>query len=347
MSVADNSSGSYTNRLAAKAMAVFNKNPPLLKYQGGNSSFDQTQYLTRVLGEQVQTIQTTANPPYEVPACCADVVNVPICLPPGQFTNVSFNNIFYEDPFFYYEVTWDPVPNATSYNITMNFTPNNIVFTGQTSANIGYDGTGVGSSEVTFTARNACGTTVYTTDPGFPCFLAGSLVAMADGSTKAIEDVIVGDVVIGAFGEANVVLALHRPLLGLSKMAKINSEHSTTSHHPHVSVDKKFYTIAEPSVVMTKTYGRSHKVINDKGEEVDNVLHGLKEGRVHKLETGVVLKTIEGERVVSSFETYEMKPDTQLYNLVVGGSHTYHVDGYAVTGWPREDDFNYDTWEEI
>jgi hypothetical protein len=40
-----------------------------------------------------------------------------------------------------------------------------------------------------------------------------------------------------------------------------------------------------------------------------------------------------------------MPEDTQLYNLVIGGSHTYHVDGYAVTGWPREDDFDYDLWK--
>jgi len=34
-------------------------------------------------------------------------------------------------------------------------------------------------------------------------------------------------------------------------------------------------------------------------------------------------------------------------NLVISGSHTYHVDGYAVTGWPREDDFNYDNWATL
>jgi hypothetical protein len=39
-----------------------------------------------------------------------------------------------------------------------------------------------------------------------------------------------------------------------------------------------------------------------------------------------------------------MPADTQLYNLVTGGSHTYFVEGYAVTGWPREDDWDYDTW---
>jgi hypothetical protein len=47
---------------------------------------------------------------------------------------------------------------------------------------------------------------------------------------------------------------------------------------------------------------------------------------------------------VASLETYSLPPDTQLYNLVVSGSHTYHVDGYAVTGFPREDDFDYDAW---
>ena len=40
-----------------------------------------------------------------------------------------------------------------------------------------------------------------------------------------------------------------------------------------------------------------------------------------------------------------MPPETKLYNFVVGGSHTYFVNGYAVTGWPREDDFDYDKWE--
>jgi hypothetical protein len=44
---------------------------------------------------------------------------------------------------------------------------------------------------------------------------------------------------------------------------------------------------------------------------------------------------------------YSLPPETQLYNLVVGGSHTYHVEGYAVTGWPREDDFDYDACVKI
>ena len=176
-----------------------------------------------------------------------------------------------------------------------------------------------------------------------PCFLPGSLVQMADGSVKVIEDVKVGDLIVGAFGEVNAILALHRPLLGTGKMCKMNGEHSTTNHHPHVSVDKKFYC-NDPKTVNETTYGKHHKVLNEKGEEVEMLLHGLKKERVQQLTLGVELKTVNGSKKLENLEFYYMSPDTQLYNLVVGGSHTYHVDGYAVTGWPREDDFDYDTW---
>jgi len=37
--------------------------------------------------------------------------------------------------------------------------------------------------------------------------------------------------------------------------------------------------------------------------------------------------------------------DFVLYNLILGGSHTYHVNGYLVTGWPQDVDFNYATWQ--
>ena len=172
------------------------------------------------------------------------------------------------------------------------------------------------------------------------------MVQMADGSQKAIEDVVVGDQVLGAFGEVNPVLALHRPLLGTAHMNRINGEHSTTAHHPHVSVDRGFYC-SEPATVEQATYGHEHDVMDGSGVVVKRMLHGLKKGRVQRLDLGIVLKTVEGGRPVTSLETYEMPPETQLYNLVTGGSHTYHVDGYAVTGWPREDDWDYDTWTPI
>jgi hypothetical protein len=168
-------------------------------------------------------------------------------------------------------------------------------------------------------------------------------VLLASGYSVPIEDVRVGDTVIGAFGEINTVLALHRPLLGDNTMTMINNEHHTSSHHPHVAADRGFYA-AKPAVALAQTYGRSHPVIDASGAVVERYLEGLRPERLRTLALGVELKTIEGKRTVTAFENYSLPPETQLYNLVLDGSHTYHVDGYAVTGWPAESDFDYDAW---
>lgn len=245
-----------------------------------------------------------------------------------------------------FTVTWDPVPGATSYTVTTDYpNPSEIIISG-TTATFTSETTDNSTFHVTITASNSCSTTTVTSDFDGPCFLAGSLVTMADGSEKAIEDVQIGDMLLGAFGEHNEVLALHRPLLGNTLMCRINGEHSTTNHHPHISMDKKFYS-NDPLAVDEKTYGREHEVIGLGGMKERRMLHGLKKGRVQQLKLGIILKVVEGGRTVQSLETYSMPPETQLYNLVMGGSHTYHVDGYAVTGWPREDDFNYDSWTPV
>lgn len=243
-----------------------------------------------------------------------------------------------------FDISWNAIPGVTSYAVTVNTSDNYVVLYPTTTTATLYINYISGISQepyhVTVTASDRCQTSGNGT--AYPCFLAGSLVQMADGSQKAIEDVAIGDVVLGAFGEANPVLALHRPLLGSAHMNRINGEHSTTAHHPHVSVDRGFYC-SEPATAENATYGQEHEVIDETGV-VKRLLHGLKKGRVQRLDLGIVLKTVEGGRPVTSLETYSLPPETQLYNLVTGGSHTFHVDGYAVTGWPREDDWDYDNW---
>ena len=295
------------------------------------------------------------------PDCCA-ATEAPAPCDPGTITNFlagseSGGFIFPNggsgtelDP-FYFNASWDPLAIATSYTVTSTLQdgtlptpPDLIEYTGPTSAKITTYYSVFGGVTRTFkvTAQTTCGPTTTSLDIN-PCFLAGSLVQMADGTAKAIEDVRVGEWVVGAFGEVNAVLALHRPLLGAALMCKINDEHSTTNHHPHISVDRQFYC-GNPELVSSTTYGRVHKVIDASGAVVDRLLHGLKKERIRRLTVGVELKTVEGSRTTRTLETYAMPADTQLYNLVIGGSHTYHVDGYAVTGWPREDDFDYDAW---
>lgn len=200
-------------------------------------------------------------------------------------------------------------------------------------------------SILTITASNECSQS--TVEAEFGCFLEGSLVAMADGSFKQIENVEIGDLLLGAFGEVNPVLALHRPMLGAGYVVNVNNEHKTTAHHPHVTPDKKF-ACAEPNILKNMTYGKEHTVIvNKEGKKEKRVMEGLLERRITKLEIGSDLQTLTGSKRVNTLENVKMSPFTQVYHLVMGGSHTFIVDGYAVSGWCREDDFNYDTWSSL
>ncbi len=332
MQNANRSASERTRFLGARTLAIYHQANPASKEAGGSSTFASSMAGYRSAGQQAYVQQTV------IPACCS----VPDCLSIGSVVPTSPNA---------FEITWTPVANATYYTvitdysgasvITINY-PNNTA----TTASVSWDDWNNPSSiNIIVTAYNNCSSSQGTVEVYAPCFLAGSLVTLADGTTKAIEDIEIGDVVLGAFGEANTVLALHRPLLGSHQMCRINEEHSTSSHHPHISADAKFYCM-HPAITDDNTYGRVHTVITVNGEET-MMLHGLKRGRVQVLETGIHLKTVEGSRETKSLELYSMPADTQLYNLVVGGSHTYHVDGYAVTGWPREDDFDYDAWRPI
>lgn len=245
---------------------------------------------------------------------------------------------------FAYDITW-PVPftNATSYGYSSTC-PDPFVFeqTGTNMVRLHIEWLSYAEFEIAVGGYNECSFAISTGPAYLPCFLAGSKVRMADGTDKNIEEVKIGDICVGAFGELNTVLALHRPLLGTSKMLCINESHHTSSHHPHIGANKTIYSY-NPNGVSNLTYGHYHEVITLNGKEY-MYLHGVKSSRIQQLTTDSILQTLEGPKQVSSLETYSLPSDTQLYNLVMGGSHTYFVDGYAVTGWPREDNFDYDTW---
>lgn len=306
---------------------------------GRLKSLDPSVRLVRSLGQQSYTTIGTLNPPMTTPACCA-------CTDLGSVTGVSAMAQNFEAPLRWtFEVTWVPVTGATRY--TLSVTQGTIVsttFNGETSAIlvVDYDFDS-GDTYVRVTAQNDCGGTSGGIGQLVPCFLAGSQVAMADGTFKVIEDVKVGDMVLGAFGESNQVLALHRPLLGSNQMACINGEHKTSAHHPHIGAGKEFYCAANLPT-MKSAYGTQQPVIDGEGNTVLRTLVGVEPERLQTMSVGVDLKTLGGSKKVRMIEIVYYPSDTQLYNLVVDGSHTYHVEGYAVTGWPDHTDFDYTTW---
>jgi len=196
-------------------------------------------------------------------------------------------------------------------------------------------------ASVKLTVTNNCSTS--TGDAYVFCFLAGTPVSMADGTTKPIETIAVGDRVLGAFGEINTITGLQNHQLGFGTISNINGEHKTTSHHPHVSPDHRALCVS-PAVVTSFAYGKHYMVTGADGKKERRLLKGLSRDRVGKLEVGMELQTLTGSRTVATIERVPMPPSTPVYHLAVDGSHTYVVDGYAVYGWADETDFDYDTW---
>lgn len=183
------------------------------------------------------------------------------------------------------------------------------------------------------------------TDTGSSCFLTGSKVKMADGTFKNIEDVQVGEYLMGAFGEANIVLAKDDVFLGNRPMYRINGEHSTTGEHPHVSPDRQFYSFEIGSIY--EEWGDYYPCELADGSKETLINIGLTKTKVQQLDNGIELLTVDGAKPVANVIQYTLPPETTLHNFVVGGSHTYFVEGYAVTGWPREDDFDYSEWKPV
>lgn len=183
---------------------------------------------------------------------------------------------------------------------------------------------------------------------GTTCFLGSSYTTMADGSRKMMRDVRVGDWLMGAFGEANQVLALEDLVLGNRPMFVINYTHHTTGDHTHICSDKQFVSL-EPEETITNDWNIWYNCVLSDGSFVMLYNKGIDnpQDRLGKLDLGIVLQTVDGGKEVEQIDSYDLPYDTKLYNFVMSGSHTYFADGYAVTGWPRDDDFDYVQWKQI
>ena len=181
---------------------------------------------------------------------------------------------------------------------------------------------------------------------GNSCFLIDSLVRMADGTDKPIQDVVIGDLLMGANSSVNPVLALNRPLLGKRLMAVINDEHATTLDHAHLRPDMTFGAVSLHEY-LTGENNTIQKVIVADGTEEKWLLPGFHDhdlDLITQIELGDFLVGVDGPKQVNSLENINLPPETQLYNFVMGGDHTYFVNGYCVTGFLNGHDFDYRKW---
>lgn len=153
------------------------------------------------------------------------------------------------------------------------------------------------------------------------CFVAGTLVRMADGSDKPIEDVEVGDRVLSALGPVTVV-DLWRPILGPRKLVRFaDGKAATSGDHPIWGRDPK-----------TKTQFWSTRDFDAWMTEVHQGIGTWFDGRYPYDLSGKPKQTFEFATLDGFKEMtweYVVAPhETILYHLILDGGGSYFADGY-------------------
>lgn len=377
---ADNTYTARLERLRNRTLAIFHSRNPTLRELGA-TPMDESTRQQRRLGQVRLVIQPPEGPSYTVDPCCQTTCS-PVCPVSTLEENtpflfpVSIGDSGFQDFINDIYGTSTPIPdppvdysesefivllypsycNSTSQTVHVlsdsAVVPSQITDLGPSPPipdSPFPDGLGgaviiypsAGFTNITLTASNSCSSS--TGNAQFFCFLAGSPVTMADGTTKPIETVAVGDRVVGAFSEINTVTGTLSSNLGFVSITNINGEHKTTAPHPHIAADHKF-CCTDPLTLTKFAYGKSFPLRGEDGKLEARVIKGVNPDRITKLEVGTILQTQTGPRTVTALENIRMPPSTRVYHLTTDGSHSYLVDGYAVAGGATEEDFDYDTW---
>jgi hypothetical protein len=138
------------------------------------------------------------------------------------------------------------------------------------------------------------------------CFIADTVVQMADGTKKNIQDVKIGDVLKGEKTN-NKVLGFHDPKLNDKKLYSFNGgRYFVTAEHPFKTIDG--WKSINPALTANENIGIT----------------------VTELKVGDTLITESGKVLLKTINSKNDKADTQLYNFILDGDHTYYADGYLV-----------------
>ncbi len=139
-------------------------------------------------------------------------------------------------------------------------------------------------------------------------FITGTKVILSDGSEKNIEEIKVGDVLLGLDNSQNKVLGLVKPTLGERQLFGFNNQ-------------KGFVTLGHPFM----TTGGVWKSIDP-----DATLKEKAGMVVGKLEIGDSIKTKDGEIKIKSIDGHDSNSEQTLHDFKLDGNNTYYADNYAV-----------------
>ena len=145
-------------------------------------------------------------------------------------------------------------------------------------------------------------------DGSASCFVAGTLVLMADGTKKKMEDVNVGEVLLGQDGSHNKVIEQDFvPLNGRQLIGINNSGPFMTPEHPMYTRDGwKAYRMGDTITA----YPWMKELMVGNLNIGDEILHADN-------------KWIE----VKDLEVFDSEPEQTVHNFMLDGNNTYYADG--------------------
>lgn len=146
------------------------------------------------------------------------------------------------------------------------------------------------------------------------CFVAGTRITMADGSERLIETLQAGERVLDQYGHTNQILAVERVLLGDRRLYGINQlPPFFTSEHPFLTT--RGWAAISPA--MTRAENPTLIVLP--------LFTGMRLlGWSAAANTGnLALAPQPVELLVESIYWIDAPPTTELFNLVLNGTHSY------------------------
>jgi hypothetical protein len=164
------------------------------------------------------------------------------------------------------------------------------------------------------------------------CFVAGTRIAMADGTSRAIEFVAVGDLVLGPQGRINRVIDVLYPLLGNRLLYALNdSDFFVTAEHPIMtetgwkSIDPRATADEIPALAVGRlAVGDRLSVLAAVGAPV-----ALPIGAGSRWSDDYFEVQLDSTRL-SSLVGRPGDPATHLYNLMLDGDHAYFANELLV-----------------
>lgn len=156
------------------------------------------------------------------------------------------------------------------------------------------------------------------------CFAGDTQVLMADGSTRVIARISVGDQVLGVDGSANTVIGVETPLLGDRTL------YGFDGGRPFVTAEHPFATEQGWRSVDPWALGAEGVTLR-----VDTLIAGDRLRRVVGVNTvvGVGLQRLMPRTELQRLKTIEphrANHHTVVYNLILQHDHTYIANGWVV-----------------